>query len=46
VITQAVGVEADRAGTSLLVELAGSRHGSSLLARSRASPPPRTVQSL
>ena len=42
-ITQPVGVDADRAGTGLLVELAGSRHGSSLLVRSGASPGPRAV---
>ena len=40
VITQPVGVEADRAGTGLLVELAGSRHGSSLTVKSGASPGP------
>ena len=44
VIMQAVGVEPDRAGTGLLIELAGSGHGSSLLARSGASPGPRAVQ--
>ncbi|HKR48960.1 MAG TPA: amidohydrolase family protein [Pseudonocardiaceae bacterium] len=43
-ITQPVGVEADRAGTGLLVELAGSGHGSSLLVGSGASPRARAVQ--
>ncbi|HEX6659651.1 MAG TPA: hypothetical protein VF065_16285 [Ilumatobacter sp.] len=43
VITQLVGAEADRAGAGLLVELAGSGNGSSLLVRSGASPRPRAV---
>ncbi|GAA4546749.1 hypothetical protein GCM10023175_29610 [Pseudonocardia xishanensis] len=44
VITQTVLVEADRAGTGLLIELPRCSHSSSLLARSGASPPARTVQ--
>src|SRR5690348_2130908 len=43
VITQPVLVETHRAGAGLLIELTGSGHGSSLLAGSGASPPPRAI---
>src|SRR3954452_10600796 len=42
-ITQPVLVETHRASTGLLVELPGSGHGSSLVARSGGYPRPRAV---